>query len=343
MAAIAVVTDDRHQQHDPPHEVNSGRPVSPVWERPDRISALRSGLADAASTGPTEHGEAPLLAIHDEAMVRFLRDGYDRWRAGGGPEVMIPDTFARGRGKTSHRRPPSPIGEAGWWCFDTATPIMAGSYVAARAAVDVALTAADLVADGAPFAYALTRPPGHHAGPDYYGGFCLFNAAAVTARYLTNGGRVAILDVDYHHGNGTQDVFWSDGDVLYVSLHGDPASAFPYFSGFADEVGEGQGRGTNLNLPLPPRTGDEDYIGALGRAVETITAWRATSLVVSLGFDTYLGDPIGGFGLTTDAYRRVGATIASLGLRTVLVQEGGYDLGSLGDNLASLLEGLRPE
>lgn len=343
MPTIEVVTDDRHALHDPPHEVNTGRPVSPVWERPARVAALGSGLRGASLLAPTEHGDAPLLAVHDAAMVRFLADAYDRWRASGGPAVMIPDTFPLARWRTSGRRSPSPIGNAGWWCFDTATPVVAGSYVAARAAVDVALTAADRIADGAPLAYALTRPPGHHAGPSYYGGFCLFNPAAVAARRLTEGGRVAVLDVDYHHGNGTQDVFWADGDVLYVSLHGDPASAFPYFSGFADEVGEGRGRGANRNLPLPPGTGDEEYLAACESALATVAAWGAASLVVSVGFDTFADDPIGGFELTTAAYEQVGASIAELGLPTVLVQEGGYDLGSLGRNLASLLDGLRPE
>ncbi|MDX1659196.1 MAG: histone deacetylase family protein [Nitriliruptorales bacterium] len=337
---VLVVSDDRHALHDPPHEVNFGRRVAPGWERPDRIGALRSGLDEIEERPAQPHDDGPLLAVHDPDLVAFLADGYDRWRASGGPEVMIPDTFPIPRLRDGGRPSPSHLGNVGWWCFDTATPVVSGSYEAARAAVDVALTAADAVADGAPLAYALTRPPGHHAGRDYYGGFCLFNGAAVAARHLTAGGRVAVLDVDYHHGNGTQDIFWTSDDVLYVSVHAGPGAAFPYFTGHADEIGQGAGRGWNVNLPLPRHTEDDDFLAALEGALERIDAAEVATLVVSLGFDTYRGDPIGGFDLTTEVYAEVGARIASLGLPTLLIQEGGYDLDSLGANLASLLAGL---
>ena len=172
--------------------------------------------------------------------------------AAGGPEVLIPDTFAIGRlAGGAVRDPGGGLGQAGWFCFDTATPVVAGSFAAAVAAADVALTAADLVAGGAPAAYALCRPPGHHAGPGYYGGFCLLNNAAIAARWLARRGRVAVVDIDFHHGNGTQDVFWADPEVLYVSLHGDPAGHYPHFTGTAAETGGGPGRARPGTCPCP--------------------------------------------------------------------------------------------
>ncbi|MDX1620330.1 MAG: histone deacetylase family protein [Nitriliruptorales bacterium] len=340
MTDLLVVSDDRHARHDPPHEVNLGRRVAPVWERPARIDALRSGLGDGEMVAAEPHGDERLLAVHDQGLVTFLSEAYTSWRDSGGPEVMIPDTFPIPRLRDGGRESPSALGNVGWWCFDTATPVVAGSYEAARAAVDVALTAADRVADGAPLAYALTRPPGHHAGRDYYGGFCLFNAAAVAAQRLTEGGRVAVLDIDYHHGNGTQDIFWSSDDVLYVSLHAEPGAAYPYFTGFADETGQGAGRGWNRNLPLPRDTDDDAYLDTLDNAIDELDGRDIATLVVSLGFDTYRHDPIGGFDLSRECYGRIGRRIADTGLPTVLIQEGGYDLDSLGPNLATLIGGL---
>ncbi len=253
---------------------------------------------------------------------------------------MIPDTHPSPRWAGGGRRSASPFGELGWWCVDTATPLVEGSYAAARAAVDVAVTAADLVADGTSLAYALTRPPGHHAGPDYFGGFCLFNPAAIAARRLTAGGRVAVVDIDVHHGNGTQDVFWRDPDVLYVSVHTDPDQQFPYFSGFADEVGAGPGRGTTRNLPLPPETGDTGHLDALRSGLEVVDAFGPAAIVVSGGLDTAAADPVGRLQLTPDGVEAAGRAIAALGLPTVLVQEGGYAIDALGELAGRLLDGL---
>jgi acetoin utilization deacetylase AcuC-like enzyme len=203
------------------------------------------------------------------------------------------------------------------------------------AAADVALTAADLVADGAPAAYALCRPPGHHAGPGYYGGFCLLNNAAIAARALARRGRVAVVDVDFHHGNGTQDIFWEDPEVLYVSLHGDPAGHYPFFTGAADEAGGGPGAGTTRNLPLP-----DAYTEALDEALALVAAFDPATLVVSAGFDTYAGDPIGAFAVTTEGFGRIGAALAGVDRPTLVVQEGGYALEALGANAVALLAGL---
>ena len=214
---------------------------------------------------------------------------------------------------------------------------MAGSWGATRAAVDVALTAADLVAEGTPAAYALTRPPGHHSGTAAYGGFCLLNPAAITARRLADLGRVAVVDVDAHHGNGTQEVFWRDAEVLYASLHGDPDHLYPYVTGFADEVGDGPGRGTTVNHPLPAGCDDATYLAALDRALDDVVAFDPATVVVSLGFDAAAVDPIGTLGLTRDGFAAIGARLAALDRPTVLVQEGGYAVDHLGDLLTAVL------
>src|SRR5215218_10384540 len=311
MDPMPVVAGDAHRGHDPPYEVDYGEVVRPVYERPE------------------------------PALVGFLEGAWPAWRAAGGPEVLIPDTFAVGRlARGGGRDPGGGIGRAGWFCFDTATPLVAGSFAAAQAAADVALTAADLVAGGAPAAYALCRPPGHHAGSGYYGGFCLLNNAAVAARRLAALGRVAVVDVDFHHGNGTQDIFWEDPEVLYVSLHGDPAVHYPFFTGAADETGGGPGTGTTRNLPLPDGTGDDAYLGALAEAMAVVAAFDPAVLVVSAGFDTFEGDPIGAFGVTTAGFGRIGAVLAAAGRPVLVVQEGGYAVDALGANAVALLGGM---
>ena len=343
MDPMPVVAGDAHRGHDPPYEVNYGEVVRPVYERPARAERLREALAAAGPplVEPVAHGSGPVLAVHSPALVGFLEGAWPAWRAAGGPEVLIPDTFALGRlARGGGRDPGGGVGRAGWFCFDTATPLVAGSFTAAAAAADVALTAADLVAAGEAAAYALCRPPGHHAGPGYYGGFCLLNNAAIAARRLAASGRVAIVDVDFHHGNGTQDIFWDDADVLYVSLHGDPAGHYPFFTGAADETGGGPGAGTTRNLPLPDGTGDDAYLEALAEALAAVEAFDPATLVVSAGFDTFEGDPIGAFRVTTAGFGRIGAALAALGRPTVVVQEGGYAVDSLGANVVALMGGM---
>jgi acetoin utilization deacetylase AcuC-like enzyme len=343
MDPMPVVAGDAHRGHDPPHEVNYGEIVRPVYERPERAERLRDALAAAGHplVEPVPHGPGPVLAVHEPALVGFLEQAWPAWRAAGGPEALIPDTFALGRlARGGGRDPGRGIGRAGWYCFDTATPLVAGSFAAAAAAADVALTAADLVAGGEPAAYALCRPPGHHAGPGYYGGFCLLNNAAIAARRLAAGGRVAVVDVDFHHGNGTQDIFWEDAGVLYVSLHGDPARHYPFFTGAAEETGGGPGAGTTRNLPLPDGTGDDAYLAALAEALAVVDAFDPAAVVVSAGFDTFEGDPIGAFRVTTAGFGRIGAALAALGRPTVVVQEGGYAAEALGANAVALMRGM---
>ena len=343
MDPMPVVAGEAHRGHDPPYEVNYGEVVRPVYERPERAERLREALAAAGHplVAPVPHGPGPVLAVHEPALVGFLERAWPAWRAAGGPEVLIPDSFAIGRlARGGGRDPGGGIGRAGWFCFDTATPLVAGSFAAARAAADAALTAADLVAGGERAAYALCRPPGHHAGPGYYGGFCLLNNAAIAARRLTALGRVAVVDVDFHHGNGTQDIFWEDAQVLYVSLHGDPAVHYPHFTGAADETGAGPGAGTTRNLPLPDGTGDDAYLAALAEAMATVDAFDPAVLVVSAGFDTFEDDPIGAFQVTTGGFARIGAALAAAGRPLVVVQEGGYAVEALGANAVALMRGM---
>jgi acetoin utilization deacetylase AcuC-like enzyme len=237
---------------------------------------------------------------------------------------------------------PTPVAaRLGWWCFETTTPIMQTTYEAARSSVDVALSAAALVTGGERFAYGLCRPPGHHAARAAYGGYCFFNNAAIVAHDLarSTGSKVTVLDVDYHHGNGTQQIFYARDDVQFVSLHGDPVRAYPFVTGHADEVGAGRGDGTTSNFPLPAATNDDDYLVVLASACEDIVEFGPSMLVVSLGLDTYYLDPISDLALTADGFESCGAMIAALGLPTVLLQEGGYADDDLGENVRRWLLG----
>ena len=340
---IPVVTGDAHRAHDHPYELNNGTVVSPVYERPQRVDVLREALAAAGHPllEPTGHGPEPLLAVHEPGLVEFLAGAHDAWLAAGGPPAMIPDTFAAGGLAGGRARATaSGLGRPGAWCFDTATPVVAGTFGAAKAAVDVALTGVDLLAGGERAVYALCRPPGHHAGPAYYGGFCFLNNAAVAARALDGLGRVAILDVDFHHGNGTQEIFWEDPDVLYVSLHGDPDVHYPYFTGGADETGAGAGAGATRNFPLPDGTDDPVYLGILELAAETVDRFDPAVVVVSLGFDGYVDDPIGGFALTEAGFGGIGRRLGELGRPLLLVQEGGYAMQALGANAVATMAGV---
>ena len=339
---MLVVTAADTARHDPPHEVDKGQVISPVWERADRYDAILAAVEEAGlPTVPPRRHHHGLADVHDPDLVAWLRTGWQAWRDAGGPPVLIPDTFAH-RAAPGARRPTSPIGVAGWWVTDTATPITEGSWEAALAAADAALTAVDLVATGeAATAHALTRPPGHHAGRAHIGGFCLVNHAAIAASALRDAvGRVAIIDIDHHHGNGTQEVFWADEQVLYASLHADPATSYPWFTGHADEVGDAAGHGTTVNLPLPPGTDDETYLATLERALEAVVAHDPAAVVLSLGTDTAATDPVGGLGLSPAAYPGIGAAVAELELPVVSVQEGGYDLDRVGADTVAVLRAL---
>jgi acetoin utilization deacetylase AcuC-like enzyme len=289
---------------------------------------------------PTDHGLEPIFAVHDPEYVAFVRSAHDEWLAAGREGDAIGYTFpAVRRRKLDLSRIDGKLGAYG---FDAATPIASGTWSASYWSAQTALSAFDAVAGGQQQAFALCRPPGHHSGKDYYGGYCYLNNAAIAAQAAVDQGRgpVAILDVDYHHGNGTQDIFYARGDVLFASIHADPKMDYPYFWGHSDETGEGEGDGATLNLPLPRGTTWQGYEPALERALLEITRFGAKFLVISYGADTYESDPISHLKLTTDDMHRIGAETATLGLPTVTVMEGGYNIEALGSNVAAFLAGL---
>ena len=344
---MRFVYSPKHLLHNPDTEIQEGVPL-PTFEVPQRAERIRQALeADEGFelAPPTEHGPAPIEAVHEPAMVRYLENAWRDWRTMSTNPQAVPDTVlhpALREGMGQVRQPASPLGRLGYWCFETMTPIVPGTYDAARAAVDVALTTSDLVLAGESTAYGLCRPPGHHSPHSAFGGYCFFNSAAVVAQDLVGRTQepVAILDVDYHHGNGTQQIFYDRADVLYISLHGDPDRAYPYFAGHADETGAGAGAGANLNIPLAAGCDDASYLAALDRGLERISAFGGTIVVVSLGLDTYGQDPIADFALTSSAYWEIGRRVASLGRRLVIIQEGGYFVPHLGENVRQWLRGV---
>jgi acetoin utilization deacetylase AcuC-like enzyme len=257
---------------------------------------------------------------------------------------IVPDTIPIARLLAEPAAPPAGVrGRSGYYVFDTATPMVEGTYPAARAAADCALTAADRVLDGESAAFALCRPPGHHAGTDFAGGYCFLNNAAVAGTYLRDrggGGRLAFLDLDFHHGNGTQQIFWDDPDTLTVSLHGDPDRQYPYFTGRTAERGGPDAEAANVNLPLPMSVDGPAYLDALTQGIERVSAFDPAWVVVPLGMDTFVEDPLGDFALRTEDYTAVAAAVASLGLPTMVTMEGGYAVDALGRNVAAFLRGL---
>ena len=344
---MRVVYSAHHRLHDPLFEVTGGERV-PAYEVGARVETIRVALEKDpafAFVAPRRFGLDPIRAVHDEGLIAYLENAWPDWRARGtAAGAIVPDAFlhpALRRGMGEAVVPTSPCGQAGYYCFDTATPIVPGTYEAARAACDVALSAAEDVLAGESAVYALTRPPGHHAARSVYGGYCYLNQAAVAVEWLvrTAGASVAVLDLDFHHGNGTQQIFYDRADVFYASLHADPKQTFPYFAGHADESGTGAGAGSTFNQPLPAGTTDRDYLAALDRALDAIQRFGPVVVVVSLGFDTYGQDPIGSFALTTPVYHEVGRRVANLQYPLVLVQEGGYDVSTLGRNAREWLRG----
>ena len=337
---MRAVLDDRQSIHDPKHFMANGA-ILPSPEQPARIGVLRAGAEAAGCVfeAPVDAGLAPVAAVHTPEYIQFLRTIHARWCRieGAGPEV-IPNIHPDSRGAGYPR---SAVGQAGYHQADTACPIGEGTWESAYWSAQTAVTAAEIVADGARAVYALCRPPGHHAYADLAGGFCFLNNAAIAAARLgARGFRPAVLDVDVHHGNGTQGIFEARADVLTVSLHADPVRFYPFFWGHAQERGIGRGRGANLNLPLPRGTGDDAYLAALDTAFERIAAFAADAIVLALGLDIHEADPFKGFAVTTAGFERIGAAVAGLGLPVAVVQEGGYLQPALGDNLAAALTGL---
>ncbi|MDU8942870.1 histone deacetylase family protein [Ovoidimarina sediminis] len=337
---ITIYSED-HRLRAAKTELSDGQLVTP-FECPERMDMILDSLKSRGFGDirpPKAHGLGPAARVHDAGYLRFLETVWTEWEAGGRAGEAMAYTWPMRR---MTDRPPEAIeGRIGYYSLSADTAISAGTWEAAQASADVALTAGALVADGAPAAFALCRPPGHHAARDLFGGYCFLNNAAIAAQAARDAGAecVAILDVDFHHGNGTQDIFYDRGDVFFASLHGNPRDTFPYFLGYADETGAGAGEGTNLNLPMSPGTPWVEWSAALETALAAIDTFGPDLLVVSFGADTFEDDPISFFKLTSDDYTRLGARLAAARRPTLIVMEGGYAVGDLGTNTVNLLEG----
>lgn len=338
---MRTVYSEDHRLHDGKHELLEGQFMK-AHEMPrraeiviDRVRAMKLGEVLA----PQDFGLEPILKVHDRGLVDFLKVAWRDWAATGRTFDALPHVWpVPGLGR---RLSDSIDGKLGYYAIDAGTPIMAGTWPAVLSSANAALTAQKLVATGERAAFALCRPPGHHAGSDFYGGYCFLNNAGIAAQAFRDQGakRVAILDVDYHHGNGTQQMFYERDDVLTISLHADPKQEFPYFIGYADEMGAGAGEGYHMNLPLPWGTDWRRYAEALDVALKRIEQYGAEALVISLGLDTFEHDPISRFKLAEGDYHRLGERIAWADLPTLFVMEGGYAVEALGVNTVNVLMG----
>jgi len=326
---IPVLYNEGHEIH---HIKEKG-----YMETPVRIKSILKKIEKSEifiKTKSRRYSESHITAVHDRGFVSYFK----RASAAVPPGVSLyPDTFPI---RKKARPPKKLVSRAGYYCIDIYSPVNRNSYLAARSAVNCALTGADLLLEGSGVTYALVRPPGHHAERSSFGGFCYFNSAAIAANYLSRYGKAAILDLDYHHGNGQQDIFYSRSDVLTISIHADPDYEYPYFSGFSSETGEGEGAGFNFNYPLPEKTGGEQYFRTLKKGIREIEKFNPEFLVIALGFDTAKGDPSGKWSLLKDDFYNNGNLIGKLKKRTLVVQEGGYDSRVLGINALSFFQGL---
>lgn len=337
--------DAGHNRHDPGQLLQTTTPESDLaYEIPQRATVLYEAIK-AASFGPIitpgDFGIEPIGDIHDYGMLNLLQHGYRLWQEEKTPLLpLIPHTYSVR--PQSNRIPRSLWGLLGYYCFDTSTPLMAHTWDVAYWSAQTAISAAALAYAGSQkVAYALCRPPGHHAASNLYGGYCYLNNAAITANWLVQQGqRVAIVDVDYHHGNGTQEIFYGRSDVLYCSLHADPFNEYPFFWGHGDEYGEGSGLSYNFNYPLPRQTDEQLYLRALDEALSKVRLFVPDILVISLGLDIISGDPVGSFNLTTDILPKIGARFGAFNLPTVVVQEGGYNIPALGEQIVAFFNGL---
>jgi len=326
---IALVINDRHAIH---HVKERGYVESPVRIRSILRELERTDLFETVP--PHEFPEKYLRTVHDPSYLAYFKRICQNLEP---DKSVYPYVFPI----RNAARPPQELAvRAGYFCIDTFTPINRNAWLAAKRSVDCALTAANLILEGYRFAYALVRPPGHHAERKSFGGFCYFNSAALAAQLLSDVGRVAILDIDYHHGNGQQVIFYDRSDVLTVSIHGHPRFAYPYFSGFEGETGEGEGKGHNVNFPLKELLTGEEYLEVLAKALKKVVRFRPAHLVVALGLDTAKGDPTGTWSLLAKDFEQIGRAIGAIDLPTLVVQEGGYRNRVIGTNARHFFNGL---
>ncbi len=341
---MKAVFSEAQLEHDPQFFMHKGR-VVPHPEQPERAKRLLQGVNKAGCEliSPDQFSDEHILAIHPERYVSFLREAHAYWSGlEGSSTEIVPNVHPL---EPSETYPDSFVGRSGWHQADLACPIGANTWGAARSAADSALTVAQLVNSGeVSSAYALCRPPGHHAYSERAGGFCFLANSAIAAQYLRqNHDRVAIVDVDVHHGNGTQGIFYQRGDVLTCSVHADPMDYYPFYWGHSVEAGKAEGEGANKNLPVAVRSGNETWLSAVDQACEAVVSFGATALVIALGLDAHEKDPLLGGAVTTDGFSLIALRLAQLSLPTAIVQEGGYLTDHLGDNLASFLAGFEAE
>lgn len=333
---------DRHRGHQGHNELHGGELLagfeSPVRAERVRDAFLATGMGQVHAAA--DHGLAPILAVHDADYVEFLQQAWGLWRASGRSHPALGLIWSPGL-DVPRVRPRRIDGQLGYYSLDAGCAIVEGTWEAAYWSAQTALSAAQALARGARSALAVCRPPGHHATARAMAGYCYLNNAAIAAQALRDAGlpRVAVLDIDYHHGNGTQSIFWTRPDVFFASLHVDPLDGYPYLCGHADEVGAGEGTGHTLNLPLPLGTEAPAYLAALEQAVDAIRAREVGAVVVSLGVDTFEGDPISRFKLRTADYPEIGRRLQRLGVPVMFVFEGGYATDEVGDNVAGVLVG----
>jgi len=338
---LTVYSDD-HRLQNARFELIDGK-LLPPFENPlraDRIltQVVQMGLGEVLPI--EDFGLEPILRVHDPHYVAFLQRAWQDWVMAHGEYDALPLNWAV-RTMRHDRVPETIDGKLSYYSFDAGTPITSGTWEAVTASVNVALTAQKQMTQGVAAAFALCRPPGHHAAKDFYGGYCFLNNAAIAAQAFRDAGaeRVAVLDLDYHHGNGTQAIFYDRSDVLFISLHSHPSQEFPYFLGFEDELGEGKGEGYNQNYPLPVGTDWDKYQVALGDALSRIKAYDPDVVVLSLGVDTFEHDPISDFKFKSDDYLKIGVELASLKKPTLFVMEGGYAIEQIGVNVVNVLLG----
>lgn len=313
---MKVIYSDLHSKHDPPNEICDGV-LTPYADKAERLETIVRVLEQYDNFEFTEPKKFPIrhiCRVHQTQYVKYVNN-------------------------RSNNLDKENVLYSSYFITDTYAPLVNKTFEAAKVAVDVSLTGAQMLLDGEEHVYSLCRPPGHHAEYKSMGGYCYFNNAAIAATYLTTHGNVAILDIDFHHGNGTQNAFYERSDVLYVSIHGDPNLVYPYGSGFEAESGDGAGFGLTINYPLALNTTDGVYSKILGQALDNIQKFKPKFLIVSAGFDTFKDDPIGGFRLTIPYYKVIGKKIAALSLPTLIIQEGGYNLSLLGNLAYSFLQG----
>lgn len=342
---MKTVFSEKHKLRNSSTELYGGQLVEP-FERPSRAEYIINRVKEenlGPVLQPNDHGLDALYKVHDNDYLEFMQSAWSMWQAENFAGEAIPTTWPARRMR--QRVPDFIEGKLGYYAMAAETSISEGTWEAAYWSAQVALSGAEQVRNGDQAVFALCRPPGHHCALDMYGGYCFLNNAAIAAQsFLDHGAkRVAIVDVDFHHGNGTQDIFYKRRDVLFASLHGDPLNAFPHFLGYSDETGEGEGAGFNFNYPMKPGTGFQEWRNALSAALGKVKDFSPDAQVISLGVDTFENDPISFFKLKSDDFTTFGNDIAALQIPTLFVMEGGYDIDEIGINTVNVLQGFTGE